>query len=196
VPGIWSVSPAGPILQVDGLSGQVLNEDGNIWIYDKDGIFLKLSEANSPRLLYPLSHAFPAIGDMVLLPDGGVFVAHTDIFDRRLIAFHADGTIQWEYSYSDLLPGQPILLILGERPYIMAYSLSSNLSKYAIFAIDVEDAELIRVFEGAVRRASPRATWGFALDETRILFNLGGSSMLLLDTKLALEAIIALAPSP
>jgi murein DD-endopeptidase MepM/ murein hydrolase activator NlpD len=196
MPGIWSLSSSGPILQVDGLSGQALNMDGKTWIYNEDGIYLMSPEASSPRLLYPLPRAFPALGDMISLSDGSVLVAHTDIFDRRLIAFHADGTIRWEYSYSDVLPGQPILLNVGEQPYIMSYSLSSSLSKYAIFAIDIEDAELIRVFEGAARRASPRATWGFALDETRILFNLGGRSILLLDAKSALESVTALAPSP
>ncbi len=196
MPGIWNISRSGPVLEVNGLSGQAHDVDGTIWIYSKDGIYLMPPEANHPRLIYALPRAFPAPGDIIPIVDDSVLVAHTDIFDRRLIAFQTDGALRWEYSYSHTLPGQPILLNLGDQPYMMVYSNSSSLSKLAIFAIDMEDAELTRVFEGEARNASSRATWGLALDEHQILFNMGGENMFMLDTIIAREAISAVTTSP
>lgn len=195
MPGIWKVSSSGPVLQVNGLSGQALEVNGKTWIYSKDGIYLMSPNASTPMLLYPLPRAFPSPGDIIPLPDSGVLVAHHDIYDRRLLAFHPDGTIRWEYSYSHALSGQPNLFNLGDQPYIMTHNTSSNLSKVAIFAIDIDVPALTLTFEGAVRSGSARSTWGYAVDERRLLFNIGGMNILLLDTEIALEMSLQVTPS-
>ena len=103
---------------------------------------------------------------------------------------------EWDFSFSSAIYGQPILLTLGEQPYILVRSTSSTRNNLAIFSIDLENAHLTRIFEGTSHRAIARGTWGYALDNDLILFNMGGNNMFLLDPSIAQETLTSLNASP
>jgi murein DD-endopeptidase MepM/ murein hydrolase activator NlpD len=195
-PSIWTITGSEPALQVAEINGLAIQVDGKMWIYNNEGIHLSSPGATAPKLLFSLSRAYPDLGDITPLSDGGVLVAHTDIFDRRLISFDADGNLEWDFSFSSAIYGQPILLTLGEQPYILVRSTSSTRNNLAIFSIDLENAELTRIFEGTSHRAIARGTWGYALDNDLIIFNMGGNNMFLLDPSIAQETPSSLTTSP
>jgi len=61
--------------------------------------------------------------------------------------------------------------------------------KVSIFAIDINGVELARIFTGGSRIPMLKDTWAFAIGDDRILANIGGGSMVALDTRLAIEAV-------
>jgi hypothetical protein len=127
---------------------------------------------------------------MVALPDGGLLVAHRDGRDSRLIALNDDGTVRWERSYSGVLTGQQRLLLLDGRPFLVSQTgTSSSSAEISVLAIDLNDAELVRIFSGGTRNAKPGHTSAFAIDDERILINIGGSRLVMLNTRLASEVV-------
>jgi hypothetical protein len=66
----------------------------------------------------------------------------------------------------------------------------------AIFAIEMDRAELTHIFSGGTRTPRPQDTSAFAIDNHRLLLNIGGGSMVALDTQLAMDAVSRATASP
>jgi outer membrane protein assembly factor BamB len=187
---IWMIGESGSLVRTAGIGGHLVIADDQIWAYDEDGIYSLDFETLSAELLYALPTGFLGRDDMVALPDGGVLVAHTDVSDRRLIALHADGTLRWQRSCSDIIRGQQRLLALDGRAYLVSRNDTTSSSEISIFAIDLNSAELTRIFTGGSRSPLSDNTWAFAVGDDSILVNVGGGSMVMLDPRLAMEAVL------
>jgi hypothetical protein len=126
---------------------------------------------------------------MIALSSNELLVVHTDSYDKRLIVLGSDGTVHWERSIAWVHRGRPILVTLEDRPYIFSEYDSGNTGDFALFAVDLEQRELIRVFDGGTRHPQPRETWAVAFGESQLLLNLAGGQLLVLDVAAAEDAI-------
>jgi murein DD-endopeptidase MepM/ murein hydrolase activator NlpD len=187
---MWTVTASGPPLawpvQIEGHPVVVGDQ---VWVYHENGIYRLDTETFSAELLYALPKAIFWWGDIVALSDGGVLVAHADAFDRRLIVLNADGTLRWERSYAQLGWGQQQLLTLDGRAYLLSQESTTSYSDVSLLAIDLDSARLTRIFSGGTRYPLASDTWASALDDGRILLNIGGGYMIALDPQLAFEAV-------
>lgn len=186
---LWTIDESGPTAWAAQISGlPVISGDG-LFVYDQEGVYRLDPETRSAELLYALPRASPELGDMVALPDGGLLLAHTDWYDRRLIALDNDGTLRWQRSFSDVAPGQPRLHLLDSQPYMLLQNDTAYATDIAIFAIEMDRAELTHIFTGGTRTPRPQDTSAFAIDNDRLLLNIGGGSMVALDAQLAIDAV-------
>jgi hypothetical protein len=189
---IWTVYRSGPQVwdtQVGSMGSRLAIVGDQIWAYDWQGIYRLDPESRTAELLYALHGGFPPYGDIVALPDGGALVAHWDNTGGGLIALRQDGTLRWRRSYDDQLRGQKHFLMSGDRAYLVSQFHNSSLSETTLLEIDIENAELVRVFAGGSRNPVPADTWTFAISDDRVLINVGGSGTLALDTRLAWDAV-------
>jgi hypothetical protein len=111
-----------------------------------------------------------------------------------LIALNEDGTLRWERSYADILRGQQRFLMLDGRPYLVSENNRSSLSDaISVYAIDMKDAELVRIFAGFFAGGSrgfvSGSTPAFVIGDDRMLINVGGGRLVMLDPRAALEAV-------
>lgn len=107
-----------------------------------------------------------------------------------LIALNADGALRWQRSYSNMMQGrQQRLLVLDSRAYLVSQRHNTSSSEVSIFVIDINNAALTRIFTSGSRIPMLKDTWAFAIGDDRILANIGGGSMVALDTRLAIEAV-------
>jgi outer membrane protein assembly factor BamB len=186
---VWSIDESGPMPSQAQPSGRVVVSGNRVFVYAADGIYRLDSETLSAEQLYALPLGSPRSGDIVTLPDGGLLVAHHDVYDRRLIALNEDGTLRWERSYSDILRGRQRLLMLGGRPFLLSENdTTSSSDEIAVFAIDMNRAELALIFTGGSRSSTPGSVSASVVGDDRILVNVGGR-LVMLDTRLALEAV-------
>jgi hypothetical protein len=187
---VWTVDESGPIAWAMQVSGRPVFTGDSLFVYDQEGIYRLDPEARSVELLYALPEAYPGLGDVAVLPDKGLVVAHSDRYDRRLIALNSDGSLRWERSYSNVTPGQPRLLTLGSQPYILLQNDTASASRIAIFAIDMDRSRLNRIASvGGPPAPRSEDTSAFVIDGHRILINIAAGSMIVLDTQLA-EAVV------
>jgi outer membrane protein assembly factor BamB len=180
----------GPTAWQAPISGRLVIAGDHIFAYASDGIYRLDSETLSAERLYQVPRSSPSLGDMVALPDGGLLIAHQDVFDRRLIALNDDGTLHWQRSYSGILRGRQSLLMLDGRPFLVSQNnTTSSADETAIYSIDLSSAELARIFTGGSRDAIAEPASAFAVGDDRILVSVGGGRLVMLDTGLALEAV-------
>jgi murein DD-endopeptidase MepM/ murein hydrolase activator NlpD len=185
----WLVDRSGLLVASAPVGGRLAVAGDRIWVYGDDGIYWLEAETLSSELLYALPPGSPRLGDMVLLPDGGVLVAHTDRSDKRLIAMKPDGSLRWQRSIAAGLQGYGRLLVAGGRPYLLAQNDAASARDVSIFSVDLEAAELVRIFAGGSRGSLFDDQWAFALADGRILVDMAGIGMALLDPEAALQII-------
>lgn len=194
---LWRADSSGPVELAAGANGRLAAVGDSVWIYDEDGVYRLDLESSSVELLYRLPEGFLRLGDVLALPDGGVLVAHTDRHDRRLIALDADGQLDWERSFEGVLEGQPELLLQNGQPYLIAWrnagrssgSLTSTSSEISLFGIDLQGAELQRLFVGGTRNPLVENCAVYAAGSGRLVFNIAGASLVSLDLQATWDAV-------
>jgi outer membrane protein assembly factor BamB len=187
---MWIVDRSGPRAWAAQVSGYLAVAGDWVWVYDANGIYRLDLETPSAELVYALPTGLLRRADGVALPDGGVLVAHPDAFDKRLIVLNADGTLRWQRSYAEAVHGQQAhLVIIDGRVYLVSQRLTSSSSEVSVFAIDLDSAELTRVFTAGSRDPLPEDTWALPIGDSRILINVGGGHMVALDPLPAFEAV-------
>lgn len=187
---VWSIDASGPTAWQAPVSGRPVIAGDRIFVYAADGIYHLDSETLSAELLYALPRGSPNSGDVIALPDGGLLVAHQDVYDRRLIVLNDDGTLRWERSFSNIFRGRQRLLMLGGRPFLVSENnTTSSAGEMSVFAIDLNSAQLARIFTAGNRGSIPGPASAFVVGTHRILLDVGGSRLVMLDTRLALEAV-------
>jgi hypothetical protein len=195
-PGLWVVRPLTRPELLAQTGGLIAPSDDLIWIYNDLGI--SIFDINSRQLnpIHTLPTAFPALGAMEVLPSGELLLLHTDIYDRRLMVFNTSGSLEWERSFSSFLTGQPILLEVGGQPLLIAQDTSSQTSEVVVFSLDSAEQSLLRILEAGTRNLYSRATWGVSIDGGKLLLNIGGSHLLLLDPSIAVDEVSNSPTSP
>jgi len=145
---IWTIDESGPTVWDVQVGGRLLRSGDTLFVYDDEGVYRLDTETHEADPLYPLPRAFPDLGDMIALPDGGLLLAHPDYDDRRLIALDGEGNLQWQRSYDDVVSGQPRLLSLAGRIYLVLLSDTASANGIVIYAVRSDGEELMQLFTG------------------------------------------------
>ncbi len=185
---IWVIDRTEPMTWTAQISGKPVVAGDQFFIYGQEGIYHLNPETRSPELLYVLPRAWPELGDMIALPDGGLLVAHMEQSDQRLIALNADGSLRWQRSYAHAVRGKPHLLAVGNRVYVALQEAFTYSNIVEVLGLDVDTTGLTRIFRGGTRNAITGDAEVWALGDDRLLINVANSSLVALDARLALEA--------
>ena len=189
---LWTLSRSGASAGAAELTGHLVGTDRGLYLYNTEGVFGLEPETLSAELLYPLARGTVRLGDMIGLPDGTLLLVHADLADRRLIALDPSGALLWERSLSRATSGDQRLLLLDGRPYLLARestnvtgSISTSAYELTLFAIDLETARLTRLFTGGTRDPQVEFTAAYPLEDGRLLINIAGSTLVMLDVEAA-----------
>lgn len=193
---LWSVGDSAPESWGITSSGHLATDGDNTYLYGENGVSLLDESEQEVELLYELSSGTLSLGDIVALPDGTVLVAHADRDDRRLILLEPDGTVRWERSYADNVDGAVDLVTLGDEPYLISNDMEGSASIVSIFLIDLENADLTKIFSGGTRLSSQHASTTFAAGDNLILIDIGGGSLAALDVQQATDVVLSSLDSP
>ncbi|MEJ2750066.1 MAG: hypothetical protein P8183_19490, partial [Anaerolineae bacterium] len=132
-----------------------------------------------------LPQSFLGLGSIIALPDGGALLAHRERDDSRLIAFGADGAVQWQRSYAQLGTGESSLLLHNGRTYLLLQTGREITTQLHLYAIDRQNSVLTRIFTGGTREPLPGGNWTVSLNDDLLLINVGGGSMAALNPRAA-----------
>ena len=191
--GVWEAGQAGITLWTTEVTGQPIPRADGAFIYARDGVYHLQNGKASARLLYPLPHADLEQGDALVLPDGGLLLAHHNRRDRRLILLNDDGSLRWQRSLSALV-GAARLLLLDGRPYLTLQDDTTDVTKLNVYALDLETATLTHLFAGGgisdAHQPAPPIT-PFAASG-RLLLPIHGSGLVILDPQAAASGAVHL----
>jgi len=197
---VWAADQSEATRLDTGVTGQLAVVEDQIIIYAQDGIYRFDPATEQTRLLYPLLTGLARFGDIVTSPDGTILVSHTDIRDRRLIAMDANGELLWERSFAGLIQSQQTLLAADGQVYLFVVASSSTATsdsvipaygQVALLTLDMESAELVHIFTGGTRAPRPELTLVEAAGQHRLLVNISGSNLVLLDALVAQQAALS-----
>jgi hypothetical protein len=186
--GLWVVGNTGPVLLAGGISGLPVRGGEGGYLYDHQGIY-HIQDAAPPELLYALPRAFPILGDLVVMPDGELVLAHMDRADRRLAALGPGGNLRWERSIAALPPGNLQLTVLEGSVYLSVVNMTSPSRQLYLYAVDHENGDLQHLFTGGTRSAGGDEVWVYPLEKGQLLIHLGGGSLVAFDPDLAKDAV-------
>ncbi len=176
---VWRANAYTPPQALAAPGGKLTLAGGRLWIYSAEGIYRLDPSFESPSVerQIQLPVGFLPRGDIAPLADGGVLVAHSDPFDRRLIVLAADGSLRWQRSYARQIDADVSLLTLAGQPYLLAQTVAGAQSALSLYAVNLEAQTLQRLFTGGARPAQSWQTWGLAAGREHILLNIGGGPM-------------------
>ncbi len=185
---VWTIDESGSTPWDAQVGGRLLRSGDTLFVYAVDGIYRLDPETHEAELLYPLLRAYPELGDMVTLPDGGLLVAHPGLRDRRLIALDREGNVQWQRSYANAGFGQPRLFSLDGAIYLALLNDTTSSSEIDIYAVQADGDELVHLFRGGTRSSIAGDASVLPLEDNRILIGTGGS-IAVLDVEQALDIV-------
>ena len=178
---IYTLTAAGHDTWPVSLSGKLVQAGEQVWLYGTEGLYRLDPAAKTADLLVPLAQSRGNLVDPIALPAGGALIAHRDRYDSRLIAFAADGTVQWQHSYAELGLGELRLLLHDNQPYLLQQTGSDITTQFKLYAIDIPNATLHHIFTGGSRTPLLEDNWLVSVDDDLLLLNVGGGSMVGLD---------------
>lgn len=156
-PSLWRIKGEDLPEQIAEVTGIPLLNDTTLQVYAQNAVYHV--EADMAVSAYPLPNGFLQFGDATSLTNGRFLIAHTDIFDQRLLAFAADGTLLWQRSYAELFPDDVQLLSLNDQPYFVTRKTTGVTTILDIYEIDMETAVLTHIFTGGTRTTFSRNNW-------------------------------------
>ncbi len=195
-----------PILMIDEdgltawtvqLSGHLAANQEQVWVHSEDGIFLLNTEQLSAEMVHPLPTGIRHLGNMIALPDGSLVLIHTDTHDERLILMGPDGELRWQRSFSGAFQGEPSLFELGGQLFLITQDettstlqrIGASSSEFVMYSVELFSGKLIRVFKGGARNPHPSVSSVLVVGKDRLLINVSGINLVMLDTRMAMEAI-------
>lgn len=188
-PSLWSLNAGGPAAWEE-IGGGALARDGQqALLYDGDGVYRLDLETHLAHLLFPLPGGVASQGDIAVLPDGQILVAHMAGGARRLLALDAGGVLRWERSYEGLLDGRPQLVVVDGEPYLLSEENNRSWSRITLFSLSHEEPALTRLFDGGTRTPDRGVTWTIPVDAGNVLLNIGGGNLVALNAEEALRRV-------
>jgi hypothetical protein len=94
----------------------------------------------------------------------------------------SDGNLLWQRSVEDVTAGDLDLIAAGEKLFLVDKSRDTWGSEVAIFALHLKEPRLIHLFSGGSRSSALDQTSITPLANGRVLINIDGHSLTLLDT--------------
>lgn len=176
-PGIWQLEGSGPKKLVEDVSGKLSFAEDTLYVYARDGLYTLPVNSNKTEKLVALTNAVPAIGDMLMLEDGAILLAHMDRDDRKLILINPAGDVEWERSYASITVGVPTLFQYIDRIFILNEHTLTNRREITLYEVGIESGEMKKVFVGGSRRVDIRGTWVYNNDNADMVININGGSI-------------------
>ncbi len=186
---LWMIGESG-LEEVAPLSGKLATIGDWVYVYHEEGIYRLDPDTLVTQLLYLLPRSLRRSGDMIPAPGGGLLIAHRDVFDQRLILLDREGSVIWQRSISGLIQGEPNLVDFGNQLFLISQGSSNSTGDLSIFAIDIDEPRLGRIFIGGSRSGSMLNSWSFSTNDGFILVNIGGRNLIALNAFLAREAVM------
>jgi murein DD-endopeptidase MepM/ murein hydrolase activator NlpD len=156
-------------------AGYLLVRDETVWLHGRDGLYQLDLAQEAARLHLPLPAGSLVNGSSLILPDGGLLLAHPDVRDRRLIVLDSDGQLRWERSYA-AIGGAVRLAAVADAVYLVAAETAGSLGNLTVYHLNLEQPRLSRQFVGGTRAPLPAESWHWAGD-SRLLLNIGGGHL-------------------
>lgn len=178
----WRVIGDAPPTPLADESGYPLLNADAVWLYAADGLY-RLNGETGDTLLYALPSANLRLSHLSVLPDGGVLLAHTDAYDRRLIAFNGDGGLRWQVSLAALNEGKMQLVTTPTQSLLFTESSSGNDVQTNLYAIDANTGDLTHLFSGGSRPFSWNDAWIMPAGPSQVVINSAGGAILALDVQ-------------
>jgi len=188
----WAVNNAQPPQILSDKTGYPITVGETVWLYAPDGIY-RLNSDNS-ELIYELPAAKLNFSAITALTNGRALALHTDIHDRRLIAFNPDGTLRWNLSVANLPIGTTEFVTTDDQILLFIASNDGNNLRTDLYNVASASGDLTHLFSGGSRPYSINDTWISSANNSQLLINNASGAILTLDPQQAFEAIIA--PSP
>ena len=179
-PTLWRITDSGSETLAEGIGGSLALAGARLFVYAPAGLYWVALESGVVEKIHTLSNAVQFNQTILPLPDGGVLVAHADPFDRRILAFEADGSLRWERSIKTLGTSAQFLSEEGEI-YVLVEALQSSAAVAHLYRIDLFDGTLTDMFKGGTRTSVRNAGWVAGLESGEILLQIGGGHMVLFD---------------
>lgn len=180
------VSSAGPLGEAVEVSGYLLPLAEGVAVYAADGVYRLTPDSEAVGMLYKLPTAYLVIGDAIVLPDGGMLLAHRDLYDRRLIALNADGSLRWERSLRSLPSSAQEFVAVGGRIYLVNEYFAQTGGDVTVFAIDLDSSALTKILDLPTRPVIGGSLWTSTVGDRYILLGLD-QDLVLFDPILATE---------
>lgn len=185
--GLWTADQSGATAWPTP-GGHPVSVNGQIWVYAANGVYRLHAPTGAADWLLALPGGLLPDGDMVARPDGGVLLAHRDLYDHRLIALDGDGRVQWERSLRGMAAGEARLLAANGRLYLLNQTTNDSRSELTLYTIDTAAAHLTRLLVVGSRAPLPAATWAAPAGEL-LMINIGGGHLVAINPLFALESV-------
>jgi outer membrane protein assembly factor BamB len=182
---LWTANANGWRRWDSNVGGRLAAAGNNVLLYDGNTLYRLDLESESVEPMLALPGGRLETGDVAALPGGAAIIAHADRADRRLIALDGTGDLLWERSVADVTAGNLDLLVEGDDLFLIDQYDGGSGSELALFALGLAEAQLTYLFSGGTRSSQVDQTRLFALGNGRILINIDGRSLTVLDTKAA-----------
>ncbi|MBN1317702.1 MAG: PQQ-binding-like beta-propeller repeat protein, partial [Anaerolineales bacterium] len=187
--GLWSIGSTPPQEWTDSINGRPLGTPDGLFLYAPSAVYRLDPETKTAVEILPLYQSGAIQGDIIVLPDGNLLVAHADRFDRRLIVMDPTGNVTWERSIAGLPTSALKLLLVNQRVYLLLlietdYTMTAN-----IYAVDFEKSRLDHIFTGGTRSPRSQDNWFLNGTDDVLFFNIGGGSLQAIDLRQALDTI-------
>ena len=156
-------------------AGYLLVTNVRVWLHGRDGLYQLDLTQETARLHLPLPAGSLVNGSSLILPDGGLLLAHPDVRDRRLIALDSDGQLRWERSYASI-GGVVRLTAVQNAIYLIAAETVGSLGSLTVDQLNPEQPRLTRQFAGGTRAPMPSENWHWA-GNSQLLLNIGGGHL-------------------
>lgn len=166
---VWTIDRTGATPWVSVAGGQLTISQGQILAYNHAGIYLLDPQKQATKLWMDLPGGFPGYDDLAALSDGTVLVTHKTISGGSLIVINADGTLRWRRAYGDLVPGRKHLFAANDRAYLAVETHATSSSTVHLYEVELDSAELVRLFTAGTRYSTPAHTWQVMLDDRFII---------------------------
>jgi hypothetical protein len=183
----WTANSTQSPQQISDKTGYPLNIGKDVWLYASNGIYRLQPEG--AELIYALPSARLNFSAATTLPNGGALLAHTDVSDRRLIAFNQDGSLHWDVSIANLEIGPTQLVTANEQAFLFIESNDGSNLQTKLYLVNLDNGDLTHLFNGGSRSFSFGDTWIMPTDSSQLLLNSAGGAVLSLDPQIAIETV-------
>ncbi|MFO7679096.1 MAG: M23 family metallopeptidase [Chloroflexota bacterium] len=191
--GTWVVAGTDPPAPMAHETGYPVALGEKVWLYAADGLY-ELHPESEASLIYPLPPANLRLSHITALPDGGALVAHTDAYDRRLIAFNRDGELRWDVSIAHLIGGKAQLVVTDDQVLLAVQNSAEAQFQMPLYLVNPATGDLNHLFSGGSRASAYNDVWLLPA-AAQIVVNSAGGAILALHPVQAAAAITAASPT-
>lgn len=172
-PALYRLDRSGQARLIASLAGRLAASDDHLFVYTPTALY-RLSD--TPELLKLLDRTGYTQGSLIVMPDGGVMIAHSGVDGRRLIALRPDGSLRWDRSIQQITGSAPQLIVIKDDVYAVT-------QEGDVWWIDQKSGEAQRVLDGARLLPLPGSVRSIVTSDGTLIFDARGGRLIALDPR-------------